>query len=83
MNIIEILKKSDIVLVEGKNKSKKLLFSLYSCAQNEKIEKVLIISTIQKKILEKRINFIKNMNIPQLNIVLNTLNFFFFKRKLD
>ena len=79
MNLIEILQKSDIILIEGESKSGKLTFALYSYSQNEKIDKVIILSSIQKKLMEKRINSLKNLNNEKLNQLLETIELFCLK----
>lgn len=79
MNIIEILQKSDIALIEGESKSGKLTFALYSYSQTEKIDKIIIISSIQKKLMEKRINSLKNLNNNKLNKILETIELFCLK----
>ena len=71
MNLNEILNNAEITLIEGESKSGKLTFALYSYSQNKKIEKLIILSSIPKNIMEKRIDYIKNLNNPLLNEILN------------
>ncbi len=67
MELIDIIKKADVSLIEGDSKLGKLTFALYAYAQNEKIEKITIISSIPKKLMIKRLSAIKNLNDPNIN----------------
>jgi len=73
MELIDIIHKSDISLIEGESKLGKLTFALYAYSQNEKIEKVTVISAIPKKLMLKRISSIKNLNDENLNKILENI----------
>ena len=73
MNLIEIIDKSDIAVIEGENKVGKLTFALYSYSQIEHINNVIILSSIQKKLMLKRIESIKNINNAEINNLLENL----------
>ena len=66
MNLENSLKKSDFILVEGDKKSGKLLFSINKSI-NENKEKILILSTYSKYILQKKIETFKNLQINNLS----------------
>jgi len=61
MNINEAILKSDIILIEGENKVGKLTFSMY-LANIQKKQNITIISSMQKKLMEKRLQSIKSIN---------------------
>ncbi len=75
MHLIDIINKSDIALIEGASKLGKLTFALYAYSQNEKIEKVTILSSIQKKLMQKRIHSIQNLNDENINKLLKNIEF--------
>ncbi len=75
MNLIDIINKSDIALIEGESKLGKLTFALYAYSQNEKIEKITILSSIQKKLMQKRLQSIKNLNDKNINRILENIEF--------
>ena len=65
MNLENSLKKSDFILVEGDKKSGKLLFSINESIKENK-EKILILSTYSKYILQKKLETFKNLKIDNL-----------------
>ncbi|WP_457559873.1 hypothetical protein [Caminibacter sp.] len=76
MNLLKSLEKTKLTLCEGEKKSGKLSFALY-CANKLDSKKVLILSAYSKKILQNRINAIKNQNISLIENILKktkTLN---------
>ena len=75
MYLIDIINKSDIALIEGESKLGKLTFALYAYSQNEKIEKITILSSIQKKLMQKRIRSIQNLNDKNINRILENIEY--------
>ncbi|GAX87786.1 conserved hypothetical protein [Lebetimonas natsushimae] len=59
MQLIEAIKKSDFSLIEGNSKSGKLTFSLFMLNKLN-INNPLLISTINKSIIQKRLDNLKN-----------------------
>jgi len=60
MNINEAVLKSDIILIEGENKVGKLTFSMY-LSNIQKKQNITIISSMQKKLMEKRLQSVKSI----------------------
>jgi hypothetical protein len=72
MTFQDSIKNSDSILIEGDKKVGKFTFSIFECSK-EKIESILVFSTYNKTVMEKRINAIKYLNIKTLNKTLNNL----------
>jgi len=72
LNIKESIKKANIILIEGENKSGKLSTALYFSTFLEK--KVTIISTIIKPIMNKRLKAIKMLQDKNINSLLENLS---------
>ena len=69
MKFIESLKKTEFTLTEGDKKVGKLTFALYDAYINDS-KKVLIFTTYNKTIFEKRLEAIKNQKITQIDQIL-------------
>jgi len=72
MTINEAILKSDIIMIEGQNKVGKLTFSLFLSLQNKK--NITVISSLQKKLMSKRLQSIKAINNEKLNSVIDNIN---------
>jgi len=69
MNINEAILKSDIILIEGENKVGKLTFSLFLSAIQKK-QNITILSSMQKKLMEKRLQSIKSIGDVFINSII-------------
>jgi len=82
MNIFNAIEKSEIVSIEGDNKSGKLTFTLYLIA-NSAFGKTVILSSIPKPILKKRINSIESLNDEKINMLIPHLDYLCLKENWE
>jgi len=82
MNIFNAIEKSEIISIEGDNKSGKLTFTLYLIA-NSAFGKTLILSSIPKPILKKRIVSIESLNDEKINSLLNEVEYLCLKENWE
>ena len=82
MNIFETITQSEIVSIEGENKSGKLTFTLYLLSRSAK-EKTLILSSIPKPILKKRLQSIKNLKDGPINSLLENTDYLCLKENWE
>jgi len=82
MNIFNAIEKSEIVSIEGDNKSGKLTFTLYLLA-NAAYGKTVIISSIPKPILKKRIASIESLNDNKINSLLQETDYLCLKENWE
>ena len=79
MNLNDVIKKSDIITVQGDKKIGKLTFALFETKGKD----TLIFSTYKKHIFLKRLNAISNLKDENIQNALATLNFLTFKHNWE
>ncbi|NPA29046.1 MAG: response regulator transcription factor [Epsilonproteobacteria bacterium] len=77
MLIQDVIAKSKLVLVEGDKKIGKLAFSLMNAEKGG----ILVISSYPRKLLEKRIASLENLDSPEINEALRHLDFLTLKEE--
>jgi len=83
VNLFEAVRNSEIVSIEGDNKTGKLTFTLYLISRSVS-EKTLILSSIPKPILNKRIESIKKLEDEEINeLIENKLEFLCLKENWE
>ncbi len=83
MELINAIKKSEIVLTQGENKSGKLTFSLFLLSNIDVNSKTLILSTIPKSLMNKRIKTIEDLNDQKINTLLQNVEYLCLKENWE
>ncbi|QCI28877.1 hypothetical protein [Caminibacter pacificus] len=83
MELINAIKKSEIVLTQGENKSGKLTFSLFLLSNIDLNSKTLILSTIPKSLMNKRIKTIEDLNDQKINTLLQNTEYLCLKENWE
>ena len=83
MNVIDSIKKSEIVLTQGENKSGKLTYSLFLLSNVDVNAKTLILSSIPKSLMTKRIKMIKDLNDKKINTLIHKIEYLCLKENWE
>jgi hypothetical protein len=82
MELINAIKKSEFNIIEGESKAGKLTFSLFALSKLE-IKNTLIISSINKSIIQKRLNNLKNIQDNNFQIILKNIQLYALKNNWE